>query len=232
MFQLPFEQQRELIGEGVKLFSDLNGKAPKAYRAGCYGASEITLCALRKNGVTIDSSYNLAYLGQTCGFQTPLLNAPMMIQGVCEFPVTVFRVPGSAGYKPLEISAVSVAEILQTIRSLQEIGCRDAVLSLHSFSLMKNLGTRFENYRPDHIVIQRLRKLCSSLSELKEEVDVVVLGDVEMDCVSGTQPQVVPSAGWVRPAMRKNCPGGESIALVVTVVFRIRESQCGSSYET
>jgi hypothetical protein len=72
---------------------------------------------------------------------------------------------------------------------------------------MKNLGRRFEDYRPDHIVIQRLRKLCSSLSELREEVDVQVLGEVEKDRIPSFQPQVVPSAGWVRPAMRKMVQG-------------------------
>src|ERR1039458_401560 len=109
MFQLPENEQHHLIGEGVALFRKLSGVSPRAYRAGCYGGSEITLGVLKSYGIQIDSSYNLAYLNSTCGFKTPLLNAPAMIDGVCEFPVTVFRVAGSSGYKPLSTSAAPMA---------------------------------------------------------------------------------------------------------------------------
>src|SRR5262249_14844179 len=69
MFQLSPEEQRQIIGEGVGLFRSLCGRPPRAYRAGCYGAAESTLAALCEHGIAIDSSYNLAYLGYTCGFQ-------------------------------------------------------------------------------------------------------------------------------------------------------------------
>jgi len=207
VYQLTAEEQRDLIGEGVHLFRELSGHLPRAYRAGCYGGSEITLQALRENDVKIDSSYNLAYLGYTCGFQAQGLNAPVVMEGVQEFPVTVFRVAGSQGYKPLEISAVSVKEILMTMRGLQNAGCRDIVLVLHSFSLLKNLGVRYDHYRPDHIVIRRLRKLCAALAELKDEVEVAVLGEADGHSTLPPQPQFIPSAGWLRPAMRKIVQG-------------------------
>jgi len=202
MFRLSSDEQRELIREGVGLFCQLNGKPPRAYRAGCYGASEITLRALRENGVEIDSSYNLAFLGKTCGFQASPLNAPTLIEGVHEFPVTVFRGAAASGTRSLEIHAVSVKEIIATIRGLQEAGCRDVVLSLHSFSLLKNLGIRYDNYRPDHIVIRRLRKLCAVLSELSSEIEVGVLGEVDLASIAFPQPQVVPFVGWLQPGMR------------------------------
>src|SRR5262249_45343175 len=119
MFTFPPTEQTELIREGIALFRELGGKTPRVYRAGCYGASEVTLKALRENGIEIDSSYNLAYLGYTCGFETQPLNAPVMLEGIHEFPVTVFRVRGLPRSKPLEISAVSVSEIITTIRRLQ-----------------------------------------------------------------------------------------------------------------
>jgi peptidoglycan/xylan/chitin deacetylase (PgdA/CDA1 family) len=212
MHQLSPDEQRELIREGVTLFGDLNGQPPRAYRAGCYGASEVTLQALRENGVEIDSSYNMAYLGSTCGFRARSLNAPVVIEGVYEFPVTVFSVSGTSGYKPLEISAVSVGEILNTIRGLAIAGCRDVVLSLHSFSLLKNRGLRYDRYRPDQIVIQRLRRLCAALSEAGSEVEVRTLGEVDLGSVPVPQPQVVPSAGWARPAMRKLVQGVNRIS--------------------
>jgi peptidoglycan/xylan/chitin deacetylase (PgdA/CDA1 family) len=207
MWRLSADEQAELIGEGVSLFQELSGKTPRAYRAGCYGASETTVEILKQNGVAIDSSYNMAYQGVNCGFQRQQLNAPEVIAGILEFPVTVFRVAGSPGYKPLEISAVSAGEILLVIRALREAGCRDVVLVLHSFSLLKNLGLRFDRCRPDHIVIQRLRRLCATLSELKTEVEVGVLGEIDLKRIPVPQPQIVPSVGWMRPSMRKVVQG-------------------------
>jgi hypothetical protein len=203
MFRLSPAEQREFIGEGVELFRKFTGKPPRAYRAGCYAASEETLGALREHGLLIDSSYNLTYLGQTCNFVTQGLNAPVAIDSVYEFPVTVFRVAGTSGYKPLEISAVSVKEILSTLEALREAGCHSAVLVLHSFSLLKNLGVRFEQATPDHIVIQRFKRLCTALAERREEIEVGVLGETDVHTVPLPQPQVIPSIGWVQPAMRK-----------------------------
>jgi peptidoglycan/xylan/chitin deacetylase (PgdA/CDA1 family) len=203
MFELPGQEQADLVGEGVRLFRELSGATPVAYRAGCYGASEITLRALRENGIRIDSSYNAAYLGASCGFRTGPLNAPIVIEDVHEFPVTVFRSPWAAGYKPLEISAVSVGEVLTTLRSLRSSGCQDAVLVLHSFSLLKTRGVRFEGHRPDRIVIHRLRRLCAALSRMKGEIEVAVLGESDFSATSFQQPQIIPSVGWLRPPIRK-----------------------------
>ena len=136
-----------------------------------------------------------------------LLNAPVMLEGIREFPVTVFRVSGLPGYKPLEISAVSVSEIIATVRRLQEAGCRDVVLVLHSFSLLKNGGIRYESCRPDHLVIRRLKKLCGILSQLRGEVEVCVLGETPLSLPSPAQPQVIPSLTWLQPSLRKITQG-------------------------
>jgi hypothetical protein len=207
MFQLSGNEQRDLIGEGVKLFRLLSSTSPIAYRAGCYGAGESTIPALLENGIVIDSSYNATHIGDSCGFQTPGLNAPTMIGGIHEFPVTVFRSPWSSGYKPLEIGAVSVDEILATLSGLREAGCQDAVISIHSFSFLKNAGVRYENYRPDNIVIGRFRKLCEALSRMRGEVEVKVLGEADLKAISFQQPQTVPSVGWLRPPARKFVQG-------------------------
>lgn len=206
MFTFPPDEQRELIREGIALFHELSGKMPRAYRAGCYAASETTLRALRENGIVIDSSYNLAYLGNTCGFETQPLNAPVILEEIHEFPVTVFRVSGFPGYKPLEISAVSVAEIIGAIRQLQKAGCRNVVLVLHSFSLLKNGGVRYEHCRPDHLVIRRLKKLCSKLAQLKGEVEVGVLGEEPL-YPAAPQPQIIPSLPVLPSSLRKITQG-------------------------
>jgi hypothetical protein len=207
MWKLPAEEQFQLIAEGVALFRDLTGTSPRVFRAGCYGASEVTLRALGACGIEIDSSYNLAYLGHTCGFTNqPPLNAPVLIEGIHEFPVTVFRVPGASRCKPLEISAVSVGEILTSMEYLYKSGCRDIVLVLHSFSLLKNTSNRYEGSTPDRIVIRRLRKLCAVLKE-HEEIEVPVLGELKAPTYSQARPQLIPNVGCLRPVLRKVVQG-------------------------
>lgn len=207
MFQLPPDEQNELVHEGVELFRRFSGVAPRAFRAGCYGASEVTLAALRKNGVLIDSSYNLAFLDRTCGFKQRPLNAPAVVEGIHEFPVTNFKSGGAGAYKSLEISAVSVWEILATIRRMTESGCRDVVLVFHSFSFLKNRDVRFEKARRDRIVIHRFRRLCAELARLSDEIEVSVFGSVDLARVQASNAQVVPSLGFLRPAVRKVVQG-------------------------
>jgi hypothetical protein len=114
---------------------------------------------LRQNGIQIDSSYHAADLGATSGFQRASLNAPIILEGVHEFPVTVFRSPWVSGCKPLEILAVSASETLATLRGLAASGCRDAVLVLHSFSLLKNTGARGWLRSPIRKMVQAVNRL-------------------------------------------------------------------------
>jgi hypothetical protein len=214
MFQFPEEEQRQLIQDGVRLFRQLSGKLPRAFRAGCYGASEVTLGALREAGVLIDSSYNLSFLDKTCGFRNRPLNAPQVVEGVREFPVTNFTSGRPGSYKPLEISAVSVPEILATIRSLQKTDCRDVVLVFHSFSFLKRRGVRFERACPDRIVIHRFRKLCEELWKMRDEVEVAVLGNANLSDPLPRQPHTIPSLGWFHPAVRKTIQGIDYIPWV------------------
>src|SRR5262249_11775466 len=147
----------------------------------------------------------------TCGFAEPGLNAPLKMEGMHEFPVPVFRVMGTQGYKPLEISAVSVSEILTSIQCMRDAGCHDIVLVLHSFSLMKNQGLRFEQRMPDQIVIHRFRKLCAALREMRGEIEVAVLGELDLKAIPMPQPQVVPELGWWKPVMRKIVQGANRL---------------------
>jgi hypothetical protein len=214
MFQFTAEEQRQLIQDGVRLFRRLSGRPPRAFRAGCYGASEVTLAALRESGVLIDSSYNLSFLDKTCGFQSRPLNAPQFMEGVHEFPVTNFSSGRTGWYKPLEISAVSVWEILAAIRSLEMSDCRDVVLIFHSFSFLKRRGVRFEKACPDRIVIQRFRKLCLELWKMRDEVEVSVLGNANLSNPLPKQPHTIPSVSWFRAAARKTVQGLDYIPWV------------------
>jgi hypothetical protein len=102
----------------------------------------------------------------------------------------------------LEIGAVSVGEVVATIRRLQAAGRKDVVLSLHSFSFLKKADVRYLRRRPDYITIQRMRRLCRTLAALRDEIEVPSLGEIDLPLRPLAQPQVIPSMGFLRPTMR------------------------------
>jgi len=212
MFRMTPAEQDDLIGKGVHLFTDFAGVPPRAYRAGCYGASEVTLPILRRHGIEVDSSYNLCYLDQSCGFQYRPLNGPRMFGDVQEIPVTTFSVRFQGGYKPLEIGAVSVSEILSTMDSLRDAGCQDVVISLHSFSFMKTISE--SGCQPDRVTISRFKRLCREIARRSDEFEVCVMGDVEAGTLPSTASDAVPCVGWTRPLARKVVQGVNRIPWV------------------
>ena len=88
------------------------------------------------------------------------------------------------------------------------------VLVFHSFSFLKRRGVRFEKARKDRIVIQRFRRLCAALARMQDEIEVSVFGKLDLARVNPSQPQVIPSLGWLRPAVRKAVQGFDYIPWV------------------
>jgi hypothetical protein len=169
---------------------------------------------LAKHGVEIDSSYNLCYLDQTCGFRARGLNGPTFVNGMQEFPVTTFSVQFQSGYKPLEVGSVSAAETLATIDMLRQAGCRHAVISLHSFSFVRNLENPGQPLQPSPVVIRRLEKVCAGLAERSRDVAVEVMGQASLHDTPPGRADFVPCVGWRQPLTRKIVQGLQRVAIV------------------
>lgn len=207
IFRLSDVEQQEMIADGVALFRRLARKAPRAFRAGCYGGSRAMLSALRRNGIVIDSSYNPAYMGPERYDHQAAVNRSVWIDGVYEAPVTVFRGVGS-GHKPLEISAVSVGEILSTLKQMRRSGCADAVLVLHSFSFLKARQSRYREFSVNRVAVSRFRRLCRALARQAEDFEVCPLGEAPLpEPAPAAAPELVPSVGPWRPTIRKFVQG-------------------------
>ena len=154
---LPFDTQIELLKKGRSIFCDIFGSIPVAFRAGCYGASMATLDALAKVGIDYDTSFNAAYLGDSClmGPKKPT-NIPWRSGSVWEIPVTTFETGAGSmrGLKPLEISAVSLWELQGVLEQAEHLGQEIVTVILHSFSFLKRADVQYRNMRPDHLVIE------------------------------------------------------------------------------
>lgn len=203
----PREQQRALLQDGVRLFQQLVGRRPSAFRAGSYGASLTTLEVLAEIGIRCDTSYNAAYVGQSCRFEPgPPRNRPWWQNGVWEIPVTNFSTGAGKyrGLKPLEVSAVSSWEMCHVLEEAERAGLGTATIMLHSFGLLKKRDLQYRGIGPDRVVIGRLRNLCRFLAAHPDRFRVVTFSDAFE--LMGTADEL-PHMGVFMPALRKVVQG-------------------------
>ena len=164
----PSEKQIELIKEGIEILIRNGVPRPIAFRAGCFGANEETLRALKAVGFLIDSSYNKAYIGDTCLLDNHQINDLTYLNGIWEFPVTNFLESTKLRpnrFKPLDISGVSFQEMKYVLNQAKESGPRNITIIMHSFSFLKPYDIQYKTVRFRENVIQRFRKLCKFLKE-------------------------------------------------------------------
>jgi len=158
--------QLALLKKGYSIFQEIFGSAPTAFRAGVYGASMSTLEALQQIGIRFDSSFNAAYLADSCLMDSRKpANTPWRHGEVWEIPVTTFETGAGPlrGLKPLEVSAVSFSEMQSVLNQAERLGQETVTVMLHSFAFLKRADARFRKMRPDHLVIRRFRRFCNFL---------------------------------------------------------------------
>src|SRR5580704_5237306 len=202
---LPLSTQIELLKKGCTIFRNIFGSMPVAFRAGVYGASMMTLDALRNVGILYDSSFNAAYLSDSClmGPREPT-NMPWQSQGVWEVPVTTFETGAGSmrGLKPLEVSAVSLWELQAVLEQAESLGQETVTVMLHSFAFLKRADTQFRKMRPDRLVIRRFRKFCSFLAANRERFCVRTFSEIP-ELSQNTAFVPLPKMGILIPSFRK-----------------------------
>lgn len=196
--------QRALLADGVALLAKAGVPRSSivAFRAGNYGASNATWQALKDVGFSVDSSLNLWAVGRDCQIVTNVLRNDLFeaIPGVWELPVTCFA--ESKGYRHLEITAISSAEMRYALTNLQESGTTAATIVTHpgEFFVVDDPSRLLA--RPNYINIARLRSLLSFLHRFRDRFTVRTVGWLAMNLPiqssrDGTGPAAIPvgSAG-------------------------------------
>jgi hypothetical protein len=202
---LPFDTQVELLKKGCSIFQEIFGSMPSAFRAGCYGASMSTLDALGKVGIPYDSSFNAAYLDDSCLMgPREATNTPWRNGSVWEIPVTTFETGAGSmrGLKPLEVSAVSLRELQGVLGQAERLGQGTAIVMLHSFAFLKRADVQFQKMRPDHLVIRRFRKFCNFLERNKDRFRVMTFSEISKPTENASRIPL-PRMGVLVPAARK-----------------------------
>lgn len=151
---------------------------PVAFRAGCYGASNVTLQALEKAGFLMDSSFSRAFSDVSCVFNDTDINDVKQINGIWEFPITNFIencFVRPRRYMPFDINGVSFREIRYV---LEYTDFQFYTVILHSFSFIKALDVQYVRARPRKKIIQRYRNLIRYLAENDSKYQVVTFKDL------------------------------------------------------
>lgn len=174
LWQLPQQQQSDLIRDGIASLQAAGAPRPLAFRAGSYGGDRSLLRALAHNGIPFDSSYDPTYLSGNWGQH---IAQPQRLDGVWEFPVAAFTdLPGHQRHA--QLCACSFAEMRHALQSAWRAGWHDFVIVLHSFELItKRGGGRLAV--PDRLAIARYTQLCAFLAAHRDRYRTTVFSELD-----------------------------------------------------
>jgi hypothetical protein len=157
------EDQRVLIGEGLKRLARAGGAQVNAFRAGSFGFNRDTLKALAGFGIPFDSSYNALLFGQDSGVAPGVtLIDPIECEGVIEYPMSVYD-EGGGRLRHVQLTACSYSEMEGLLWSALHAGHRHMMILSHNFELLAPSKTR-----ADPVVVGRFEKLCAFLDRHRD----------------------------------------------------------------
>ncbi len=202
----PLDDQVRLLEDGVGLLTKAGVPRDRlcAFRAGSFGAANSTWEALSRVGLILSSSLNLAYLHRGCLIRPdrPRIDLYEAAPGIWELPISCVR--QGAGYRPLQLTAVSFAEMRNALERLEAAGAACATIITHGTEFFVVDDERIPSGRPNRINIRRLRKVLDFLNQERGRFNVRTvrwLGDRLKAgvVVARADPAPIPSgSAWLR----------------------------------
>ncbi len=184
------EEQTILIGAGLNLLKNAGAPHANAFRAGSFAFNADTLKALSANRIPFDSSYNASLFGLDSGVMPGIaVVEPIECDGVYEYPMAVFN-DGTGSLRHAQLTACSYGEMEQLLWQALESDRRSFVILSHSFELL-NLARN----RPDDVVVNRFRKLCTFLEKNRDSFNVRGFQGLEPE-ITQRQPAPLSSPLW------------------------------------
>jgi hypothetical protein len=156
--------QADLLKEGVDLLAKAG--VPRetllAFRAGNFGANNDTWSALADAGLRLSSNYNPCYFKKNCKMRSDRAQAGLFlteVPGVYELPISTFEEKGG-NYRHLQITAVSLREMVDTLWQYRALGVPEVTVVTHSFEFSFLDSPSAKTGRPNELNIERMRGLC------------------------------------------------------------------------
>jgi hypothetical protein len=156
-----FDEQCQLLAYARDTLIAAGAPAPRAFRAGNYGANDDTLRALAEIGIAYDASHCPALSDGLCHISLgPDVRDPVEHMGVIEVPAGTIGTIGG-GQRHAQITALTLAEMLAAIRHARRCGRESFTFVSHSFELINR-----RNLAVNPIVRRRFTGLVKALAEM------------------------------------------------------------------
>jgi hypothetical protein len=154
-----YDDQVTLLTLARDMLMRAGARQPMAFRAGNYGADDVTLAALNHLGMAWDTSFNADYLGNPCGISLPAGQiAPMRHNGMAVAPVSgLFDQPGH--FRPAQVCALSSNEMTAALSHAAEQDHPLFTIVTHSFEMLSR-----DRMRPNRMVMDRFTALCRTIA--------------------------------------------------------------------
>ncbi len=196
------DQQSKLIAWGLDRLTQVGVNNINAFRAGGFAANRDTLRAVAENGLTFDSSYNLAgYQGVADMAPGERLIQPRYIDGVYEYPVSVIQ--HKKRKRILQITACSYQELVNSLNTAYEQRMDSLVIVTHNFELLSPDKSQVDNF-----VLQRFIRFCKFLDKNRDRF-----------CVRGFQ-NLSPVDVFPQPEIISGNPVAAALRVAEQVVRR------------
>jgi len=178
----PLAEQTQLLVEGVDLLVEAGvpRESINSYRAGNFGANNLTWQAMKDAGLSLSSNYNPCYFDLHCGMRSDTARRGLFesdVPGVWELPITNFRQP-SGGFRHLQITAVSVAEMVHCLKRCRELGVRHVTVVTHSFEFYHVDSIDERRGHKNHVNLSRLRGLLEFVQRNSGDFVLETAGDL------------------------------------------------------
>lgn len=173
-------QQLALLREGIDILVDAGVSRDDllSYRAGNFGASNVTWQAMADAGLVLSSNYNPFYLGRECKIDYAQATSdlfPSSAQGVWELPISNFLQP-DGGFRHLQITATSLEEMKEALLQSRRMGIEHVTFVTHSFEFCCIDSAEGRLGHPNRVNIHRLRGLMRFLRDNPGKFEVDTAG--------------------------------------------------------
>ena len=177
-----------LIGEGAERIGAWTGTRPSGMRTGNFSTALSVFEAMNKAGLRHASNICLA-VHRPPEPELAVTGGVYDFAGVRELPVTCFFDIGPVGrgrLRPMQVTALTAREQIGLLNAVHCNGNPVVVIATHPFEFVKKRDFRYTDLRPNRIIQNRFRRLCSFLSANSDRFEVVPLA-VAADAIDRPQ---------------------------------------------
>jgi hypothetical protein len=172
--------QTALLNEGIDILSacDIPRDEIVSFRAGNFGANNVTWAAMAQAGLKVSSNYNPCYFTKNChmSFQQASSDVFEAEHGIVELPISCLKY-GEKEFRHMQIAAVSLDEMKYYLLKAHAAGMRNVTIVTHSFELYHIDDTDKKIGRINSVNLNRFRGLCKFLSANSDKFKVETIND-------------------------------------------------------